>query len=141
MTPDQISSVKETFALVRPISDKAGMMFYDRLFEIDPKLRKMFNEDVSEQSRKLMQMIAAAVNALDKLETIVPAVQALGTRHVDYGVVDQHYDTVAEALLWTLEKGLGEAFTPKVKESWTAAYIVLADTMKAAAKTAKSRKN
>ena len=69
------------------------MMFYDRLFEIDPKLRKLFKEDVSDQSEKLMQMIATAVNALDKLETIVPTVQALGARHVDYGVVDQHYTT------------------------------------------------
>ena len=116
------------------------MMFYDRLFEIDPKLRKLFKEDVSDQSKKLMQMIATAVNALDKLETIVPAVKALGARHVDYGVVDQHYDTVAEALLRTLEKGLGEAFTPEVKASWTAAYIVLSDTMKAAAKSQKKLK-
>ena len=60
-----------------------------------------------------MQMIATAVNALDKLETIVPAVQALGTRNVDYGVVDQHYETVAEALLWTHSKGSGGALERK----------------------------
>jgi hemoglobin-like flavoprotein len=60
---------------------------------------------------------------------------------VDYGVVDQHYETVAAALLWTLEKGLGEAFKPEVEASWTAAYVVLADTMKTAAKTTKSPKN
>lgn len=136
MTPAQIDAVKTSFARVLPISDLAGMLFYDRLFTLDPSLRPLFTGDIAAQSKKLMQMIALAVGGLDQLETIVPAVQALGVRHKAYGVDDAHYDTVAVALLWTLEQGLGSEFTPDVAASWGAAYAVLSDTMKAAAREA-----
>jgi hemoglobin-like flavoprotein len=96
----------------------------------------LFKGDLVEQGRKLMQMIGVAVNGLDRLDQILPAVQQLGVRHAAYGVRDQHYDTVATALLWTLEQGLGSDFTPEVKDAWTAAYTVLAGTMKHAAATA-----
>ena len=86
MTPSQILAVKQSFAMVEPIADRAGAMFYARLFEIDPGLRPLFKGDIGEQSRKLMQVLATAVNALDRIETIVPTVQALGARHVAYGV-------------------------------------------------------
>src|SRR5882757_3954680 len=129
MTPAQIDAVKTSFAAVTPIADKAGLLFYERLITLDPSLKPLFKGDIPEQSRKLMQMITVAVNGLDKLETIVPAVQALGARHARYGVVDAHYDIVAAALLWTLERGLGPAFTPDVSAAWVAAYTLLADTM------------
>jgi hemoglobin-like flavoprotein len=134
MTPAQVDEVKRSFALVAPIADQAGTLFYTRLFEIDPSLRPLFRADIEAQSKKLMQMIAVAVNGLDRLETIVPAVQALGARHAGYGVTDEHYDAVAAALLWTLEQGLGNAFTPAAREAWIAAYLLLAGTMKAAAR-------
>ena len=133
MTPEQIRIVQITFAAVTPIADQAGMMFYDRLFTVDPSLRALFKGDIAEQSRTLMKMIAVAVNGLDKLETIVPAVQALGVRHAGYGVTGEHYNTVAAALLWTLGQGLGDGFTPEVEAAWVAAYTLLATTMQAAA--------
>ncbi len=108
-------------------------MFYNRLFETDPALKALFKKDIKEQGKLLMAMIATAVNGLNNLESIVPAVQDLGVRHAGYGVKDKDYDTVAGALLWTLEQGLGEAYTAEVAEAWTAVYTVLADTMKAAA--------
>jgi len=129
-------TVRETFALVRPIAQQAGDLFYTRLFELDPTLRPLFKGDLAEQSRKLMQMIATAVDGLDNLDSIVPAVRALGIRHAGYGVLDRHYDTVAAALLWTLAQGLGTAFTPEAQAAWTAAYGILAGTMKSAAATA-----
>ena len=134
MTPAQIDMVKQSFAQVAPIAGEAGALFYNRLFTLDPSLQGLFKEDIAVQSRKLMQMLATAVNGLDKLETIVPAVQALGARHVRYGVTEAHYDTVAAALLWTLEQGLGAGFTPQVREAWVAAYSILAGAMKAAAR-------
>ncbi len=134
MTPAQIAEVKQSFALVAPIADQAGLLFYQRLFEIDPTLRALFKGDIETQSKKLMQMIAVAVNGLDQLDTIVPAVRALGARHAGYGVTDAHYDTVAVALLWTLEQGLGEAFTTATRDAWIEAYLLLAGTMKAAAR-------
>jgi hemoglobin-like flavoprotein len=133
MTPRQKDLVQTSWAKVVPIADTAASLFYGRLFEIDPSLKAMFTSDIKEQGKKLMTMITVAVRGLDDLGTLVPAVQALGKRHAGYGVKDEHYATVAAALLWTLEKGLGEAWNDEVKESWVVVYTILADTMKKAA--------
>jgi hemoglobin-like flavoprotein len=133
MTPEQIALVQASFAQVLPIADIAAKLFYGRLFELDPSLRPMFKGDMEEQGRKLMTTLKVVVNGLTRLDQLVPAVQSLGRRHAGYGVQDQHYDTVAAALLWTLGQGLGDAFTPEVAAAWATAYAILADTMKAAA--------
>ena len=101
----QIHLVQQSFETVIPIADVAADMFYTRLFELDPSLRHLFRTDRQEQGRKLMSMLAVAVNGLSRLDQILPAVEQLGRRHTQYGVRDVHYATVAEALLWTLEKG------------------------------------
>ena len=126
--------VQESFAAVVPIADDAAALFYRRLFELDPSLEKMFKGDMTEQRKKLMQMLTAAVKGLDRLDQLVPVVEDLGRRHAGYGVADKHYDTVGAALLWTLEKGLGSAFTPEVKGAWVEVYGLLAGTMKNAAR-------
>ena len=133
MTPEQIVLVQESFKKVVPIKDAAAGMFYDRLFTLDPSLIPLFKGDMAEQGRKLMAMLGTAVTGLTKLESIVPALEALGQRHGEYGVQSSHYGTVAEALLWTLEQGLGDAFTDDVREAWVAAYGILSSTMIAAA--------
>jgi hemoglobin-like flavoprotein len=117
----------------RPFADDAAALFYRRLFEIDPSLQQMFRGDMTAQRQKLMQMLTAAVKGLPRLDRLVPVVEDLGRRHAGYGVIDEHYDTVGAALLWTLEKGLGSAFTPEVKDAWTTVYSILASTMKNAA--------
>ena len=129
MTPDQIVLVKQSWAQVVPISEQAAELFYGKLFELNPDYRELFNGDMKSQGKKLMTMINTAVTSLDKLDTIVPAVQDLGRRHVDYGVKDEDYGTVAVALLWTLEQGLGDGFTPEVKDAWTLTYTTLANVM------------
>lgn len=133
MTPEQLVLVEETWEKVKPISEKAAELFYGKLFELNPELKSMFKGDMVEQGRKLMTMINTAVMGLKHLETIVPAVQDLGRRHVGYGVKDEDYDTVGAALLWTLEAGLGDAFTADVKAAWAETYGILANTMKDAA--------
>lgn len=134
ITMRQIELVQSTWNLVVPIAEQAATLFYGKLFELDPEIKPMFAQaDLPEQKRKLMQTIGVAVKRLHRLDEIVPVVRDLGRRHVGYGVQDQHYDTVAEALLWTLEQGLGEFFTPEVKDAWAVTYTVLADTMKDAA--------
>lgn len=129
MTAADIQLVKSSFQKVLPIADQAAALFYARLFELDPKLRGMFRGDMIEQGRKLMGMIAMAVTSLERLDKLVPAVQALGARHSGYGVEEEHYATVGAALLWTLDKGLGTEFTPAVREAWTTTYSLLANTM------------
>ncbi len=133
MTPAQIALVKDSWAKVVPISEKAAELFYGRLFETYPEVQPYFKSDMTDQGRKLMAMINTAVNGLENLEPLLPAVQAMGKRHVDYGVKDEDYDKVADCLLWTLEQGLGDAFTPDTKEAWTIMYTTVADVMKAAA--------
>ena len=133
MNSRQIELVQSSFAQVVPIADTAAALFYGRLFELDPSLRPMFRGDLKEQGRKLMDMIRAVVGNLRTLDRIVPGIRALGSRHAGYGVRDEHYEIVADALLWTLGQGLGEAFTKETREAWTAAYAILSGTMKDAA--------
>ena len=129
MTNEQIKLVQDSFRQVAPIAETAAQLFYARLFELDPDLELLFKQNLSEQGRKLMQMLGLAVNSLDRMEQLLPVVQSLGTRHVSYGVRDKDYDTVGQALLWTLRKGLGEAFTPDVEAAWSDVYATLASAM------------
>jgi hemoglobin-like flavoprotein len=129
MTPAQITLVQESFAKVAPISEQAASMFYDRLFEVAPTVKAMFPADMTEQRKKLMATLAVVVKGLTNLESILPAASALATRHVSYGAKPEHYPVVGGALLWTLEKGLGEAWTPELATAWTDAYGVLSGYM------------
>lgn len=139
MSPHEIALVKESFAKVAPIADQAAAIFYARLFELDPSLRAMFHGNMAEQGRKLMQMIGLAVGELDRLDQLAPAVRQLGLRHAAYRVRDEHYYTVGEALLWTLAKGLGDAFTAEMQSAWAKVYWILAETMKAGARDGLAR--
>ncbi len=138
MLPEQISLVKSSWQQVLPIKDTAAHLFYTRLFELDPALRDMFSGDMAEQGRKLMTMINTTVNNLDQLGPILGTVEDLGRRHAGYGVKDRDYDSVGEALIWTLGQGLGEHFTPPVKLAWANAYTTLSTAMKQAAHAAAS---
>jgi nitric oxide dioxygenase len=129
MTPDQVKLVQQSFAKVAPISEQAAVLFYDRLFEVAPSVKPLFPADMTEQRKKLMMMLAAVVNGLGNLEQILPAASALAKRHVGYGAKPEHYPVVGGALLWTLEKGLGEGWTPEVADAWTTAYGTLSGYM------------
>lgn len=133
MTPTQITLVQTSWAQVVPIRTQAAALFYGRLFQLDPSLRALFRAPIAEQGERLMNMIDIAVRGLGRLDSLLPAVQALGARHLDYGVQTAHYDTVGEALLWTLEQGLGPAFDADTRTAWTAVYGALASAMQAGA--------
>jgi hemoglobin-like flavoprotein len=134
MTPQQIKLVQASFAQVVPIAATAADLFYGRLFEIAPHLRAMFPDDLAEQKKKLMAMLGTVVAGLNRLDTLMPAVRALGRRHADYGVTSSaHFAPVGVALLWTLETGLADAFTAEVRNAWATAYGVLSQAMIAAA--------
>jgi hemoglobin-like flavoprotein len=129
MTPDQVTLVQQSFARVAPISETAAVLFYGRLFEIAPSVVPMFPADMKEQRKKLMAALAVVVGGLSNLETVLPAASALAKRHVSYGTKAEHYPVVGAALLWTLEKGLGDGWTPDVAAAWTAAYGTLSGYM------------
>jgi hemoglobin-like flavoprotein len=129
MTPDQVQLVQHSFSKVAPIADQAAVLFYDRLFEIAPEVKAMFPADLTEQRKKLMATLAVVVNGLGNLESVLPAASALARRHVAYGAKAEHYPVVGAALLWTLEKGLGEGWTPELAHAWMAAYGTLSGFM------------
>lgn len=132
MTPDDIQRVQQSWQRITPIKDAAAELFYLKLFELDPGLRQLFGADLQQQGARLMQMVSAAVRGLDRLDALLPVLRELGMRHVAYGVKDEHYGTVATALLWTLEQGLQDDFTPQVKSAWIKTYGVLSQTMREA---------
>jgi hemoglobin-like flavoprotein len=129
MTPEQIKAIQESFARVVPISEQAAALFYGRLFEIAPALKPLFRGDMTEQGHKLMATLGVVVNGLADMESVLPAASALAKRHVDYGVEAADYQPVGAALLWTLERGLGEQWTPQLATAWTEAYTILSGFM------------
>jgi hemoglobin-like flavoprotein len=130
MTPEQIRLIQESFARVVPIQEQAAGLFYGRLFETAPETRPLFAKaDMAAQGRKLMAAIAHVVGHLCAPEAMLPAVRDLARRHVGYGVTEAHYGSVGAALLWTLEQGLGPAFTPEIRDAWAAAYGLLSGVM------------
>ena len=129
MTSEQVELVQQSFSKVAPISEQAAVIFYDRLFEVAPSARAMFPDDMRDQRKKLMATLAVVVNGLTNIEAVLPAASALAKRHVKYGAMPEHYPVVGGALLFTLEKGLGEGWTPELAAAWTAAYGTLSTYM------------
>jgi len=134
MNSEQTLLVRSSWPAVAANADMLTVRFYERLFEIDDSAARLFaGIDMTTQRARLAQALAVVVNSLDDPDRLLPAIAALGKRHAHYGVEDRHYETVGEALLWTLEKGLGPEFTPEVREAWTSVYGIAASTMKAGA--------
>lgn len=132
MTPQQIQLVRDGFAQLAPIAPEAATMFYNNLFAADPSLRRLFHADMAAQGERLMAMIGSAVGMLDRPHALLPVLRQLGARHAGYGVQPSHYATVGQALLRTLEQGLGAGFTPAAREAWTAMYGLVSRTMQEA---------
>lgn len=135
MNPEQIVLVKSSWQKIVPIAEQAAVLFYDRLFMLDPSLRSLFKSDLRQQGTKLMHTLTIAVKSLDNIESLLPVVQALGQRHAKYGVRAHDYDTVETALLWTLEQGLGSDFDAATRDAWRATYRTLSSTMQNATQT------
>ena len=134
MTPEQQQLVRESWRRFNPLPRAATVQFYERLFELDPTVQHLFaGVDLAEQERKLMAMFTQIVDAIDRPEELVSSVAALGRRHVHYGVKDGDYDSIGAALLWTLEQGLADEFTPEIRAAWSEAYLTVATVMRRAA--------
>jgi nitric oxide dioxygenase len=130
ITKTQIALVQSSFRHVVPIADAAGLLFYERVFTLAPGSRALFADDIAPQAKRTMAAVKTAVDGLADLDVVGPFLVRLGARHVRYGVQREHFDVVGSALLWTLEQGLGELFTPEVQEAWVAAWDVIAGAMR-----------
>jgi len=129
MTPKKIQLIRESWERIEPISEQVADIFYSTLFHNDPSVKPLFKDDIKQQGKKLMLMLSQVINLLDQPEKLIPAAQALGQRHVQYGVREEHYDSVGTALLETLEACLDKHFTPALKDAWQTAYNLLSQTM------------
>lgn len=136
MTPQQLQLAHRSFVVLMPDLDRAVSAFYARLFELDPSLRPMFPAEIHLQQLKFGQMLDTLLGDPERFEALIPAVQRMGVRHMEYGVTDEHYTTVAGALLHALEQTLGSHFTEEVREAWAAVYTQLAKVMQEAARAA-----
>jgi len=133
MTPKQKGLIRETWSQVVPIADTAVELFYNRLFEVDPSIRRLFRStNMAEQGKKLIQALTFALKNLDNLGVLTPILEELGRRHHRYGVTAEHYEEVGTTLLWTLKQGLGEAWTPEVAAAWAELYALLSSIMQGA---------
>lgn len=136
MTANQVRLIRDTWHSIGPIAKMVPQIFYGRLFEIDPSTKALFaRTDMPDQHMKLLEALDLLADHADDLESLIPAFESLGRRHVRYGVLDKHYDSVESALLWTLERSFGFAFTHDAREAWTLAYEFIADTMRRTAAT------
>lgn len=106
MTATNIALVQHSFERVRPMLDAAALLFYERLFALDPSLRSLFRTSREAQAQKLAQALTVVVKGLEQPSQLRGAIEALGRRHAGYGVRHDHYATVGDALIWTLEQGL-----------------------------------
>jgi hemoglobin-like flavoprotein len=129
ITTEQVELVQSSFQQVLPIADAAGTLLYERIFFLAPESRALFDEDIAPQAKRLMGAVKVAVDGLHRLDEVGPFLVKLGARHVHYGVQPELLAVGADALLWTLEQGLGEAFTSDVRDAWVAAWNVIADAM------------
>jgi len=129
ITDAQVALVQPSFSHVVPIADTAGMLFYERVFTLAPGTRAMFADDIAPQATRAMAAVKTAVDGLGDSGALAPFLVRLGARHVRYGVRPEHFDVAGEALLWTLEQGLGELFTADVRDAWAAAWDLIAAAM------------
>jgi hemoglobin-like flavoprotein len=136
MTPTQTQAIRSSWAALEPIQDEVAALFYERLFDVDPASQRLFHgTDMRVQRGALMQSLTFVVRSIDRVEELVPALEALGRRHASYGVTEDHYESVGAALMWTLAQALGDGFTTEVSEAWASAYVAVASVMIAAAAT------
>jgi len=133
ITDAQKKLVQESFAKVEPIADDAAKIFYAKLFEYDPSLKHLFKSDMTDQGKKLMATLKIAVKSLDDLDALVPVLQNLAKKHIDYGVKVDDYTPVGNALINTLAEGLGDQFTADCKAAWVEVYKTIALVMRSAA--------
>jgi hemoglobin-like flavoprotein len=130
MTPEQKWMVRRSFPAIATLSRAISMLFYGRLFQVDPSLRPMFKQDIEVQGRKLMDMLSALMSHIDSIEDMIPLLKALGQRHVGYGVRPEHYPLVANSLIWAIAMALDEEFDPELRNAWKTLIELVAGVMK-----------
>ena len=122
MSPEQVDLIRKSFDALWPVRRRFAEAFYSRFFELAPDARRLFPDDMERQQLKLMDMIAAIVGALDKREIFQSVISYTGRQHAQFGVKSSHFVAFGDALIWSLERQFGTAFTPELKGAWIELY-------------------
>lgn len=134
MTADQRRLVRDSFDSLRGMTGPVALLFYGKLFELDPSARRLFHIDLELQGRKVMDMLSSVAESLDDFESIGAKLAELGSKHATYGVRPEQYETLSTALLWTLSQALGADFDGRTSEAWKIALAAVNEAMKAGAR-------
>ena len=133
MKTEQVQLIRDSLIQVRPLADQIAESFYSHMFEIAPHLRRLFTGNMKTQGAMLMTSLELAVSSLDDMQSLLPSIQALGERHISYGVKKEYYPYAKESFLWALEKQLKYEFSPALKSAWSEAFDALIETMSSVA--------
>lgn len=133
MTAREKQLVRDSFGCLREVGGPLTLLFYGRLFALEPALRPMFHGDIGRQGQKLLEMLAAVVDGLDRLDALRPALEAMGQRHAGYGVAPRHYALVEESLAWALAQTLETGACDEVVEAWRKVLRAVSEAMQAGA--------
>lgn len=134
MTADQRRLVRDSFDLLRDMTGPVALLFYGKLFELDPSARRLFHIDLELQGQKVMGMLSSVAESLDDFASMHAKLAELGRQHASYGVRPEQYETLTAALLWTLTQALGADFDSRTAEAWTIALAAVNEAMKAGAR-------
>lgn len=96
-----------------------------------PGLRKLFG--------KVVSAVGYAVAGFHDSTRLVPMLTQLGARHAAYGVSQEHWDVLGEALNRTLQICLADAYTADVEAAWMRVYRFVAAVMTEGLRGAVSR--
>jgi hemoglobin-like flavoprotein len=132
LTENQRRLIRETAAALRSEAKPVSVLFYRKLFELDPSTRHMFHTDLAAQGQKLIDTLDEVVASLDDFGTMRDRLRLLGRQHAGYGVTPRHYDVASRALIWTLGRAVDD-FTDDTRDAWQAALAAITETMKSGA--------
>lgn len=121
--------VRESFAVVEPRAEEVAQFFYGMLFSIEPSAREMFPANMQVQRSRLLRALVHVVQMVDRPDDLVPFLQQLGRDHRKFGVVSTHYEAVGMALISSVKKFAGDAWTDEVERAWAEAYTIMARSM------------
>jgi hemoglobin-like flavoprotein len=130
MNEETITLLQKSFLEFSKGKEESAALFYERLFALDPSLRKLFvHVEMKSQQTKLMAALALVINNLRDLSGVVPVLESLALRHINYGVEDQHYKTVGTALIQSMALFFGPRFDAATREAWVTAYGAVSQVM------------
>ena len=129
ITADERGLILDSIESLREYREPFALLFYGKLFELDPGARRLFHVDLAVQGRKVMDMLSSVAESLNDFGPMRGQLAELGRQHAEYGVQPEQYDTLSRALLWSLSQALGANFDPAVRDAWSKALAAICAAM------------